>query len=77
MHGRSRMTIDIRSHPYNARTERAGFSPTRGIACTKREAAARCWASRMKGELRPCILLRTAFEADLFHMDDSVQPRGR
>ena len=29
MHGRSQMTIDRPSHPYNAGTEHVGFPPTR------------------------------------------------
>ena len=54
VHGRRRMTIGLRIHPYYAGTEHVGFSPTRGGHCLHQaRSAVRCSASRMKGELHP------------------------
>ena len=60
MNACSRMTIDPRIPTMPGRSS-SGFTDQTGIACTKRENAVRCSASRVKGELHPT---KAACEAD-------------
>ena len=61
------------SHPLNAGTEQIGFSPTRQtFDCSdKARSAARCCASRLKGELHP--LVKVTCEAESLALGDCVE----